>query len=149
MTAGGCPIRPTSKGFSLIEVMIVIAVIGVLMAVAAPNFARSMRQGKERTLRSDLQLVRSALASFYADTGCFPVDLTDLSSPVAPANCVNSSSVSQALSASSFKGPYVPYVPADSVSGSGLSYNKVSGSVPSVRSSATGTDSAGVAFANY
>lgn len=149
MTARGCPIRLTSRGFSLVEVMIVIAVIGGLMAIAAPNFARSMRQGKERTLRSDLQLVRSALSTFYADTGCFPVNLTDLSLAVAPANCVNSSSASQALSASSFKGPYVPYVPTDSISGSSLSYNKVSGSVPSVRSSATGSDSTGVAFANY
>lgn len=126
-----------------------IAVIGVLMAIAAPNFARSMRQGKERTLKSDLGMVRSAFSAFYADTGCFPNALGDLALAIAPSNCVDSSSASRALSGARFKGPYLPFVPNDSVSGSALAYTKPSGAVPLVRSSATGTDLNGVAFSAY
>lgn len=133
----------------MVEVMIVIAVIGVLMAIAAPNFARGLRQGKERSLRADLQMVRSAIAAMYADTGCFPVSLGDLSLATAPANCVDSSSTSKALTASSFKGPYLPFVPIDSVSGSALTYTKTSGAVPIIRSSAVGTDLTGAAFSTY
>ena len=140
---------PTRRGFSLVEVMLVIAVIGVLMAIAAPSFARSMRQGKERALRSDLQMVRSAISAFYADSGCFPVNLSDLSLTVAPANCVDSSSASQALATASFKGPYLPFVPNDSVSGTAFTYTKASGSVPLIRASAAGADLNGVAFSTY
>jgi len=127
--------------------MIVIAVIGVLMAIAAPNFARSMRVGKERTLKADILRVRSAMAAFYSDTGCLPASLTDLTKAVAPSTCLNTASASKPLTASTFKGPYIPFIPHDAVSGSDLQYRM--GGMPVVRSSASGTDSNGNSFDGY
>lgn len=129
--------------------MIVVAVIAILMSIAAPNISLSMRRGKERSLRNDLELVRGGIAAFYNDTGCFPSALADLASPSPPANCVQLSAVSRALTASAYQGPYLPFVPQDSVSGSSLTYRTTSGSVGTVRSTATGTDLSGVDFSTY
>lgn len=147
--AGGWLIPATNRGFSLIEVLIVVAVIAVLMSIAAPNFATNMRRGKERALRNDLALTRAALSSFYGDTGCFPNALSALTTSTAPTNCINLSGTSRALDSATFQGPYLPYVPEDSVSRQALTYSAAAGSVGTVRSSASGNDLAGNAFSTY
>lgn len=129
--------------------MIVIAVIGVLMAIAAPNIGLSMKRGKERSLKNDLEMVRGGIAAFYTDTGCFPLALADLTSATPPANCVQLNATNRALAASTYQGPYLPFVPQDSVSGASLTYRVTSGIVGTVRSSATGSDLSGVAFSTY
>lgn len=149
MTAGGWLIPATKTAFSLVEVLIVVTVISVLMAIAAPSFANSMRRGKERSLRNDLALTRAALTAFYGDTGCYPSALSGLASAAAPSTCINLSGTSRALSADNFQGPYLPYVPEDSVSRQALTYSIAAGSVGTVRSSAVGNDLAGNAFSSY
>ena len=62
------------RGFTLIELMLVVAIIGLLAAIALPKFADMVRKSKEARLRGDLGAFRSALSIYYADNeGFYPV----------------------------------------------------------------------------
>ncbi len=62
-------------GFTLIELMIVVAIIGILAAIAIPKFADLIRKSKEGATKGNLGAVRSALSIYYGDLeGQYPVD---------------------------------------------------------------------------
>ncbi len=56
-----------SKGFTLIELMIVVAIIGILAAVAIPKFADLVTKSKEAAVKGNLGAVRSAISIYYGD----------------------------------------------------------------------------------
>jgi general secretion pathway protein G len=60
------------------ELMIVMAIIGVLMMVAVPNFVGVIRQAREAVLREDLHVLRSAIDSYTMDKQKPPQSLDDL-----------------------------------------------------------------------
>jgi prepilin-type N-terminal cleavage/methylation domain-containing protein len=67
-----------SKGFTLIELMIVVAIIGILAAVAIPKFADLVTKSKEAAVKGNLGAVRSAVSIYYGDTeGVYPSNLFD------------------------------------------------------------------------
>lgn len=55
------------SGFTLIELMLVVAIIGLLAAIAVPKFAKMVIKAKEASTRGKLGSVRSALSIYYAD----------------------------------------------------------------------------------
>ena len=61
-----------SKGFTLIELMIVIAIIGILAAIAIPQFASYRRKAYNSAALSDLKNTKTNLESFYADWQYYP-----------------------------------------------------------------------------
>ena len=62
-------------GFTLIELTIVMAIIGILAAIAVPGFSNMIRKSKEGTTKGNLATLRSALSVYYADTeGVYPLD---------------------------------------------------------------------------
>jgi prepilin-type N-terminal cleavage/methylation domain-containing protein len=66
-----------NKGFTLIELMIVVAIIGILSAVALPQFANLIRKSNEGATKGNLGSVRSALYVYYGEQeGRFPVNNT-------------------------------------------------------------------------
>ena len=74
--------KTMKQGFTLIELMIVVAIIGILAAIAIPKFADLINKSKEGATKGALSSVRSALQVYYGDNeGWFPTD--DLSSLVA------------------------------------------------------------------
>ena len=72
------PIRKPENGFTLVELMIVMLIIGVLTAVAIPSFVSSLRAAREAALREDLHIMRDAIDSYTMDKDKAPQSLDDL-----------------------------------------------------------------------
>ena len=63
----------TRKGFTLIELMIVVAIIGVLASIALPRFANLVVKSKEAAVKGTLGSLRSAVSLYYSNNeGVFP-----------------------------------------------------------------------------
>lgn len=69
---------PSERGFTLLELMIVMAIMGILVTIAQPNLKQSIVRAKEAVLREDLYQIRDALDQYYADNGKYPTQLADL-----------------------------------------------------------------------
>ncbi|MGD0860558.1 MAG: prepilin-type N-terminal cleavage/methylation domain-containing protein [Terracidiphilus sp.] len=65
-------------GFTLIELMIVMAIIGVLVVVAVPSYIGALRHAREAVLKEDLQVLRTAIDSYTMDKQKAPQALDDL-----------------------------------------------------------------------
>jgi prepilin-type N-terminal cleavage/methylation domain-containing protein len=70
---------PRRTGFTLIELMIVVAIIGILAAIAIPKFAELIRKSGEGASKGNLGSIRSALSIYYGDMeGQYPGDPASL-----------------------------------------------------------------------
>ncbi len=70
--------RLSAPGFTLIEILIVITIIGILITLAQPSFNRAVTAAKEATLKENLFILRDVIDQFYADNTKYPASLTDL-----------------------------------------------------------------------
>jgi general secretion pathway protein G len=137
------------RAFTLVELLIVIIIIAVLAAVVVPKFVNSGLRSREAALKSDLKLLRNAVDLFKNDTGVYPASLNDLTVTTAPANGLDSTGATKAITASDYKGPYIESISKDAVGGGNLNYSTTSGSVGKVTSSATGNASDGTAYSTW
>jgi general secretion pathway protein G len=67
-----------SDGFTLIELMIVVSIIGILATLAVPSYQSSVMKAKEAALRQDLSTIRDVLDQHKADQGKYPPSLLAL-----------------------------------------------------------------------
>ncbi len=67
-----------ARGFTLLEMMIVISIIIILMAIAIPNYNRTVIQSRESVLRSNLSTLRSVISQYTLDKQKAPQSLDDL-----------------------------------------------------------------------
>jgi general secretion pathway protein G len=70
--------KSTESGFTLVELMVVMLIIGVLAAIAIPSFISSIKNAKEAVLKEDLHVLRNAIDSYTMDKNKAPQSLDDL-----------------------------------------------------------------------
>lgn len=63
-----------SSGFTLVELLIVIAIIGILTVLVGANYLTALRRGRDAQRKSDLKSVQTALRIYYNDAGRYPCD---------------------------------------------------------------------------
>lgn len=66
------------RGFTLIELIVVMAIVGLLVSIAAPRYFRSIERARENTLRTSLNVMRDAIDQYAADKGRYPDSLVVL-----------------------------------------------------------------------
>jgi len=119
-------------GFTLIELMVVLAIIATLLSIAAPRYVGSLERSKEAVLKEDLYQLRDAIGKYYGDKGRYPESL-------------------EALAAER----YLRRVPVDPITDSSLTWLMVAPADPEsrgvfdVRSGAPGRSSDGSAYVDW
>ena len=73
-----CPLPTSSRGFTLLELMIVISIIVILAVIAMPQYQKTITHTRETVLRDDLFQLRKAIDLYAADKGKLPQSLDDL-----------------------------------------------------------------------
>jgi len=71
-------IATSGSGFTLVELMVVLAIIALLISIVAPHYVGRLTKAEETVLREDLMLMRDAIDKHYADAGEYPRSLEDL-----------------------------------------------------------------------
>jgi general secretion pathway protein G len=75
----GNPMRKQIKnGFTLIELIVVMAIIAVLLTIAVPRYFHSVEKSKEAVLHQNLVLTRQVVDKFFSDNGKYPESLDEL-----------------------------------------------------------------------
>ncbi len=123
----GC--KSNASGFTLIELMIVVSIIGILATIAVPSYQSSLIKARETVLRQDLFTLRELLDHHRADQGKYPQSLEGLVAagylralPKDP--FTNSSSAWQEITEPTEGGVFDVYSGSDLVGTNGTAYNK-------------------------
>jgi general secretion pathway protein G len=70
--------RSPDSGFTLLELLVVMTIIGILAAIAVPVLRDSPQRAREATLREDLFTFRTVIDQYHGDKGSYPPDLATL-----------------------------------------------------------------------
>ena len=76
--------KKNTKGFTLIELMIVVAIIAIIAAIAIPNLLRSRMQSNESSAIGNLRTVVGAQTAYHASNNAYTVDFADLTGATPP-----------------------------------------------------------------
>src|SRR6185369_10834509 len=75
---GRCAMRERERGFTLLELIIVIAIIGILATIAMPALKDVPRRANEAVLKTNLHTLRDVIDQYYGDKGKYPTGLQQL-----------------------------------------------------------------------
>lgn len=78
MGNGDTMFKHKSKGFTFIELMVVMAIIATIIAIAMPRFFDGLERSKETALKQNLKEMREAIDHYHTDKGEYPVNLQTL-----------------------------------------------------------------------
>jgi len=67
-----------SRGFTLIEMLIVMSIVALLLSISVPRYFASVEKSKEAVLSENLRVLRTSIDKYYADKGAYPLTLDDL-----------------------------------------------------------------------
>ena len=76
--------KKRTKGFTLVEIMIVVAIIGLLIAIALPNFMKARRKSIIRSAQASLRQIEGGYETYLLDGGTNAVDFTDVTGKISP-----------------------------------------------------------------
>jgi len=142
-------VRAERKGFTLVELLVVIVVLAALAAIVLPRFIGAGERSRESALKSDLRILRGAVTVFENDCKAFPSSLSVLAATSAPRSGLDRNGRSKTINSADWNGPYVEEVPNDPISGSAFTYSTRSPTVGRVTSSATGTARDGTNYSDW
>lgn len=60
-------VRKTNKGFTLVELLIVVAIIGIIAAIAIPNLLNAIQRGKQKRTQADIRSIGEAVEVYMVD----------------------------------------------------------------------------------
>ena len=66
------------KGFTLVELLVVLSILALLLTLAVPRYFNSIEKAKDATLKQDLNTLRESIDKYYGDNGKYPNTLDDL-----------------------------------------------------------------------
>jgi general secretion pathway protein G len=69
---------PSNHGFTVIELLVVLAAVALLLSIAAPRYIRHLDTAREVALKQDLFQMRDAIDKFRSDQGRYPATLAEL-----------------------------------------------------------------------
>ncbi len=70
--------HPRRRGFTLIEMLVVMTLIALLLTLAVPRYFRSLDYGRENVQRQNIATLRDAIDKFFGDQGRYPDSLDEL-----------------------------------------------------------------------
>lgn len=134
MNTSATPVARKCLGFTLIELIVVMAIVALLTSIAAPRYFNSLQKSRETALLTSLNVMRDAIDQYAADKGRYPASLDDL-----------------------MAARYIREIPEDPISGSREDWvtitppsdAQVTGQVWDVRSGAAGRASDGRLYADW
>lgn len=97
----------SDRGFTLIEVLIVIVIIAILATIVIPRLLGAGRKSKEAALRADLKQIRDAIEQFEANTAAWPPNLSDIMAASGAAISADSDGRGMSVDRSGYTGPYL------------------------------------------
>ena len=116
-------------GFTLLELMTIIAIIGILVTLAVPSYRGAVVKAREAVLKQDLFTVRDVLDQYRGDQGKYPPSLSDLvksgylrTVPVDP--FTSSNSTWQEVAEATEGGIFDIHSGSDLVASTGIPYNQ-------------------------
>ena len=77
-TSSSASLGRDRSGFTLVELLVVMAIMATLLSIAAPRYIASLELAKESALRTNLRVLREAIDRHRSDTGRFPSSLDQL-----------------------------------------------------------------------
>jgi prepilin-type N-terminal cleavage/methylation domain-containing protein len=114
-------LRTRSAGFTLAELMVVVSILSLIMAMAAPGIAKANFESREANLKANLKKIRDALLMAEGDIGCI-VPATDLTAETAPSGCYTRQAVGNwgwgtTPNQGRWAGPYLKTLPRNPMTG--------------------------------
>lgn len=67
-----CMVKANQRGFTLMELLIVMVILSILVAIATGSYASSSRRGRDNRRKNDLRSLSTALEAYYNDKGVYP-----------------------------------------------------------------------------
>lgn len=71
-------LKQAKRGFTLVELMVVMAIIALLLALALPRYFNHLESSRETILKQDLAVMRDAIDKYHGDRGRYPDSLDEL-----------------------------------------------------------------------
>ncbi len=103
--------KRTASGFSLVELVIVVVIVGLLAAIAIPRFSRGAKGATDSALAGDLAVLRNAIEMYAAEhSGNFPAAATFTAQLTQYSNLAGATSITK--TSTHPYGPYLHAVPA-------------------------------------
>ena len=77
-------LRTNQKGFTLLELLIVIVIIGILALLIIPNITSAPKKARDTKRKTDITTLRKGLEEYFVNNNVYPAALTDLTTGSAP-----------------------------------------------------------------